>query len=156
MNKPAANPFTGLKGALAGLMSGWMELLLGVLFRRRITAALAALEALFAQWQAGTLPPLAPAAPVAAIPALPARVRKASRAPRAPCGEPRAPRAARPASVGTSALRRRPATPALTPRGVNIHPQRLCAPLPTHDRARCRRKSSLLRTPKRVLIVAKQ
>jgi hypothetical protein len=56
MNMPSSNPFTGLKGALAGLMSGgWMGLLLSLVFRRRIHAALTALEGLFAQWKAGTL-----------------------------------------------------------------------------------------------------
>jgi hypothetical protein len=67
---PVSNPFTGLKGALAGLMSGgWMGLLLGLLFRRRIAPMLAALESLFAQWQAGTLPiPTAPVRPAAQAP----------------------------------------------------------------------------------------
>jgi hypothetical protein len=54
---PVSNPFTGLKGALAGLMSGGLlGLLLSLLFRRRVAPMLAALESLFAQWQAGTLP----------------------------------------------------------------------------------------------------
>jgi hypothetical protein len=71
MNTSSSNPFTGLKGALAGLMSGgWMGLLLGLLFRRRIAPMLTALEKLFAQFQAGTLPlPVAPARPAAHTPA---------------------------------------------------------------------------------------
>jgi hypothetical protein len=87
---PVSNPFTGLKGALAGLMSGgWMGLLLSLLFRRRIAPMLAALESLFAQWQAGTLVPLAVSVPLPAVPARAvARTPVASRqalAPRARC-----------------------------------------------------------------------
>jgi hypothetical protein len=71
---PASNPFTGLKGALAGLMSGgWLGLLLGLLFQRRIARMLGALEGLFAQWKAGTLP----------LPAAPAPVRPSARTPAA-------------------------------------------------------------------------
>eukprot|EP01035_Chromulina_nebulosa_P050457 gene50457-68604_t len=48
MNKVSPNPFTGLKGALAGLMSGGvLGLLLTLLFQRRIAPLLAALESLF-------------------------------------------------------------------------------------------------------------
>ena len=76
MNTPASNPFSGLKAALAGLLSGgWMGLVLHLLFHRRIASALAALENLFAQWQAGTLPP--PAAPARSAPALPTRAHQA-------------------------------------------------------------------------------
>ncbi len=93
MNIPA-NPITGLKGALAGLMSGgWMGLVLHLFFLRRITAALTALESLFAQWQAGTLAPL-PAAtepPTIAPAAIP--VSSAAAAPRRPSGSPRRTRA---------------------------------------------------------------
>jgi hypothetical protein len=66
MNIPASpNPFSGLKATLARILSGgWMGLVLGLLFQRRIHAALSALESLFAQWQAGTLP-----LPAVAIPA---------------------------------------------------------------------------------------
>jgi hypothetical protein len=81
MNPSPPNPFTGLKGALAGLMSGgWLGLLLGLLFRRRIAPMLAALESLFAQWQAGTLPrPVAPAVPVRAASPVRPRARRARR-----------------------------------------------------------------------------
>ncbi len=92
MNTHAPNPFTGLKGALAGLMSGgWLGLLLGLLFRRRIAPMLAALETLFAQWKAGTLPiqaagrvtaPVVAAGRQAAAPR--ARHRAGRRAPAAP------------------------------------------------------------------------
>jgi hypothetical protein len=81
----ASNPFTGLKGALAGLMSGgWVGLLLGLLFRRRVAPMLAALEGLFAQWKAGTLPlPAAPARPAARSPATARRQPAAVAGPRA-------------------------------------------------------------------------
>jgi hypothetical protein len=99
---PASNPFTGLKGALAGLMSGgWMGLLLGLLFRRRIAPMLAALESLFAQWKAGTLP----------IPAGPALVRRTVR-PRA-AGSPAVRGGRRRARF---ASRRRPVPRAVGPR----------------------------------------
>jgi predicted lipid-binding transport protein (Tim44 family) len=101
---PASNPFTGLKGALAGLMSGgWLGLLLGLLFRRRIAPMLAALESLFAQWKAGTLP--MPAAPAPGL----VRVR----------GIARAAAAGRQAAVpGVSRPRRQPAARAAAPRVV--------------------------------------
>ena len=69
MNKPSPNPFSGLKASLALILSGgWMGLVLHLLFRRRITAALTALESLFAQWQAGLLP--SARSPLAVAPAL--------------------------------------------------------------------------------------
>ncbi len=82
MNTSPSNPFTGLKGALAGLMSGgWMGLLLGLLFRHRIAPMLAALEGLFAQWKAGTLAlPAAPVRPTTRTPV----ARKQAAAPAAP------------------------------------------------------------------------
>jgi hypothetical protein len=68
---PSPNPFSGLKATLARILSGgWMGLVLHLLFRRRIEAALTALEGLFAQWKAGTLAPLAVALPVPAVPAM--------------------------------------------------------------------------------------
>ncbi len=96
---PASNPFTGLKGALAGLMSGgWMGLLLSVLFARRIAPMLAALERLFEQFRAGTLPlPAAPLRPAARTPLIGRRA-----------AAPAAPRARRPGP----AARRRPAAQA--------------------------------------------
>jgi hypothetical protein len=88
MNTSSSNPFTGLKGALAGLMSGgWLGLLLGLLFRRRIAPMLAALETLFEQFRAGTLAPLAVALP---IPAAPARPTARTPAPRTQAAAPRA------------------------------------------------------------------
>ena len=65
MNRPA-NPFTGLKKDLAGVLSSLFGLLFSLLFARRITESLNALESLFAQWQAGTLPPIPAPAPRAA------------------------------------------------------------------------------------------
>jgi hypothetical protein len=95
MNTHPTNPFTGLKGALAGLMSGgWLGLLLGLLFRRRIAPMLVALEKLFEQFRAGTLP----------VPATPARIRAASQAPAA-----RAPAASRAGARPNHS--RRPAAP---------------------------------------------
>jgi hypothetical protein len=97
MNTHVPNPFTGLKGALAGLMSGgWMGLLLGLLFRRRIAPMLAALESLFAQWKAGTLP----------VPVAPVRTGAQAPAGRAQAVAPLAPRARRHVPVA-----RRPAVP---------------------------------------------
>ncbi len=134
----SSNPFTGLKGALAGLMSGgWLGLLLGLLFRRRIAPMLAALESLFAQWQAGTLPiPTVPVRPTARTPV--ARPQPAA---------PAAPRARRVAAsrrrqvIQTAAAPVRPAAghpPAasheLTPRQRAPHP-------PPH-RARCRKNAA--------------
>jgi hypothetical protein len=146
---PASNPFTGLKGALAGLMSGgWLGLLLGLLFQRRIARMLAALEGLFAQWKAGTLPlPTAPVRPAARAPA--ARKQAAapmeSRARRAPASRcrpavqaaaPRAPVWCRP---GTPFARARP----------RFAPT-LGAPRPLRRRARCTENADgrvRLRTP---------
>jgi predicted lipid-binding transport protein (Tim44 family) len=106
---PASNPFTGLKGALAGLMSGgWLGLLLGLLFRRRIAPMLAALESLFAQWQAGTLPLPATRCPAPAAATLVAVPAPAHAVPRA-----RSTRRRR-----ASASRRRPVASAATPRAV--------------------------------------
>jgi predicted lipid-binding transport protein (Tim44 family) len=138
---PASNPFTGLKGALAGLMSGgWVGLLLGLLFQRRIATMLAALEGLFAQWKAGTLAPLAVAQPVPA----PVRHRAASPAVartgrRSPCGRLRATRC------------RADAAPVAAPRTAVLRPQLDPAPvlpwaavtavLAPHRPARCRRKT---------------
>jgi hypothetical protein len=78
MNTHPVNPFSGLKAALAGLMSGgWLGLLLTLLVYRRVAAALAALEGLFAQWQAGTLPlPAAPARAAGTPAAAPAPARR--------------------------------------------------------------------------------
>ena len=91
MNAHPANPFSGLKGALAGLMSGGlMGLLLHLLFRRHFAPALAALEDLYARWRAGTLPP--PAMPAPAAP----HARPSGGPRRAPAGTSRAPGARRP------------------------------------------------------------
>jgi hypothetical protein len=86
MNTSSPNPFTGLKGALAGLMSGgWLGLLFGLLFRRRIAPMLAVLEKLFEQFRAGTLPlPAAPVRPTARTSAGRTQA-AASAAPRARC-----------------------------------------------------------------------
>ncbi len=85
MNNATPNPFTGLKGALAGLMSGGvMGWLLALLFHRRIAPMLAALETLFAQFKAGTLP--LPPAPAQATPRTPRPQSAAARA----CPRPRA------------------------------------------------------------------
>ena len=98
MNKPALNPFTGLKGALAGLMSGgWLGLLLHLLFQRRIAPMLAALESLFAQFTAGTLP----------LPAVPVRTIASPPATRLPAT---APRIRRPGPAAR--VRRQPVPPA--------------------------------------------
>jgi hypothetical protein len=134
MNISPSNPFTGLKGALAGLMSGgWLGLLLGLLFRRRIAPMLAALESLFAQWKAGTLP----------VPAAPGPVRAAGRASAADrrAGPPAAPRVRAPAAHG------RPVEPAVVarirvvawgrPAAMRLPVTALRALLPLRRRARC-------------------
>jgi hypothetical protein len=139
MNKTSSNPFTGLKGALAGLMSGgWMGLLLGLLFRRRIAPMLAALEGLFAQWQAGTLP--------IAVAVVPVRTMRQAVAPRVPCGPRRAPvsrcrvRAARgTAVVQAAAPRLRVAVWSGVRAELRLALAR-CAPRPACRRGRCRKK----------------
>jgi hypothetical protein len=96
---PSSNPFSGLKATLARILSGgWMGVVLHLLFRRRIEAALTALEDLFAQWKAGTLAPLAVAVP------MPAAGREVAAAGVAPARH-RAPRAA---GRKASRVRRRP------------------------------------------------
>jgi hypothetical protein len=142
MNTHAPNPFTGLKGALAGLMSGgWRGLLLGLLFRHRIAPMLAALEKLFAQFQAGTLKlPAAPAAgpqaaaPAAPRPRAPTSYRRASAARTRPVARAAAVRPAHGAAPGV-----RPA-----PRGAGLHrhlyPAARLPPAPlSQSRVRCRR-----------------
>ncbi len=94
------------------LSGGWMGLVLHLLYRRRIEAALTALEGLFAQWKAGTLAPLAGAsAPLAValpVPAVPetrttGRARGAGgQAAAAPCGR-RSVVVARPVTVSLAA-----------------------------------------------------
>jgi hypothetical protein len=101
MNTASPNPFSGLKGALAGLVSGgWMGLVLRLLFWRRIAPMLTALEGLFAQWKAGTLP--VPAAPVRST--RPAAARPQMAAPRAR-RSPRAPASRRPPVARAAAPR---------------------------------------------------
>jgi hypothetical protein len=106
MNTSPPNPFSGLKGALAGLVSGgWVGLVLRLLFWRRIAPMLTALETLFAQWQAGTLP--VPAAVVRASAQAPAAAPRAV----APCARRRTGRrvpAARRAPVVQAAVLRAP------------------------------------------------
>jgi hypothetical protein len=140
---PASNPFTGLKGALAGLMSGgWMGLLLGLLFRRRIAPMLAALEALFAQFKAGTLPiPAAPGqAPAAARPAAP----RAHHCPRHRTAAARRRPVARPAALGArpAALCARPAVTLPVAHGAYPRPAGLSplAAAASSRFARCRKK----------------
>ncbi len=84
MNTHPANPFTGLKGTLAGLLSGGvMGLLFALLFRRHL--ALAALERIYDMWRAGTLAaPTAPERAPATRTPRPACAPRASTAPRAP------------------------------------------------------------------------
>jgi predicted lipid-binding transport protein (Tim44 family) len=132
---PASNPFTGLKGALAGLMSGgWLGLLLGLLFRRRIAPMLAALEGLFAQWKAGTLP----------MPVAPAPVRRKEQPVRAQTAAPRARRGSRPAARRRPIARvaASPVRPAAWHRpGIALPASaRPCALLPLRRRARCTKK----------------
>jgi hypothetical protein len=152
---PASNPFTGLKGALAGLMSGgWMGLLLGLLFRRRIAPMLAALETLFAQWQAGTLAPLAVALP---IPAAPVRTIARTAAAERQAAAPVAPRVRRRRVPGS---RRGPAIQAAAvrvclvawhrPAALRLPVPGLRAPRPQRRRARCTKNDvgkAHLRTP---------
>ncbi len=133
MNTPAANPFTGLKAALTGLLSGgWRGLVMHLLFYRRISAALAALEALFAQFQAGTLPAApapAPQAPAQTPPRkTPTPVQRPARA-RFGRATPRRP---------TTALRRRPGPPRRPIRAQATTPRaRLASPRkPKRDEAR--------------------
>jgi predicted lipid-binding transport protein (Tim44 family) len=141
MNTPSAsNPFTGLKGALAGLMSGgWMGLLLGLLFRRRIAPMLAALESLFAQWKAGTLP-MPPAAPLRPTARTPTAARQAATpsAPRARC---RVPTARRMQVAQRAAAGIRPTVPP-----PSVAPQRpmpsLRAPHPSRRHARCTKNAN--------------
>ncbi len=111
MNAPAANPFTGLKAALAGLLSGGLfGLLMHVLFARRLAAALAALEALFARWQAGDLPPLA----------------------LRPIATPRRPAAATAASARPACARRRRPAPARKPAATSAAVAAIPAFAPAH------------------------
>jgi hypothetical protein len=152
MNTSQSNPFTGLKGALAGLMSGgWMGLLLGLLFRRRIAPMLAALETLFAQWKAGTLAPLAVALPIPAVPA------SAAASPAAPRARRRVAAPRRRARAG----RRCPIACATTPRpqrATVFHPRTQDSPAPGqpaaapshhHDRCTSRlHRAAHRRTPK--------
>jgi hypothetical protein len=137
------NPFSGLKAMLARILSGgWMGLVLHLLYRRRIEAALTALEDLFAQWKAGTLAPPAAARPVAlamrAAEQVPAGGRQAAVA--------AAPRARRP---GVPAARRGPVARVAAPRvrvmawcqpdaERRLAPAR-CVVRPARRRARCRR-----------------
>jgi hypothetical protein len=152
MNTHPENPFTGLKGALAGLMSGGVTgWLLALFFRRHFAPAFAALERIYDIWKAGTL--AGPAAPVEAQ--RPLRVRtpapvSAPAAPSRPAGRRRASaRARRPANC-TLALRRRQFTwSSAQPGDVRLpssHP-----PNRKPDRARCtakpRRATALNHTP---------
>jgi predicted lipid-binding transport protein (Tim44 family) len=142
---PASNPFTGLKGALAGLMSGgWLGLLLGLLFRRRIAPMLAALESLFAQWKAGTLP-MPPAAPLRPTARTPTATRQAA-APSAPRARCRVPTARRRQIIQPAVALVRPAAahPPAAPRAP-APPRR--APHPPPNRARCRKNAAAKRRP---------
>jgi hypothetical protein len=143
---PASNPFTGLKGALAGLMSGGLlGLLLSLLFRRKIAPMLEALERLFAQFKAGTLPLPAVAAPVPA----PAPAGTTARAPQADAAA--APRARRhnraPRRPRLPVERRRPVTPARVAVGCHSGASRppatvLRAVSPPPHQARCRKNAA--------------
>ncbi len=145
MNTPLANPFSGLKAALATLLSGgWRGLVMHLLFYRRIQAALGALESLFAQWQAGTLPAIAPRPPA------PART-PAPSAPR-PQSVPRAPRARR------LAPRRRPVTTATSPSRRAQAPASAPLPIkrtqpPEPHPTRSRKNPLRAKPPKRALII---
>ena len=126
MNAAASTPFSGLKAALTGLMSGgWIGLLLHLLYGRRIAAALGALEALFARWQAGALPPLQ-----AAVPA-PVSLAPPQATPRKTTARSPAPRQAAPRRA------RRPARPAARAARSAIPPVRAThapRPKPNHPR----------------------
>jgi hypothetical protein len=116
-----------------------MGLVLHLLYRRRIEAALTALEDLFAQWKAGTLAPLAVALPVPAVPAM--RVRMAAPAPAAG-GQARAPAAPR---VRVPAARRKPAPPAVAARvraAAWPFPSALRAPAPAWRALRLLRRDA--------------
>ncbi len=135
MNDPAANPFSGLKAILARIMSGGlMGLLLNLVFYRRLSAGLAALEDLFAQWKAGTLP----------LPVLPARAPAQVAAPR-PQSAVHRPARPRRLSVPRRATirRRRPMTrtravsPVVFRRPTAAPLPRPSAPAPIPRRARC-------------------
>ncbi len=122
MNEPAANPFSGLKATLARLLyGGWLGLLLSLIYRRRITAALTALESLFAQWQAGTLPVPTPT-PAPKAPRLRASAAHTPATPRA--GRKRA---TRPHSVPAKPVRPPSVASAprihLTPRAIRLPPK---------------------------------
>jgi hypothetical protein len=152
MNTYPANPFTGLKGALAGLMSGGLlGFLLSLLFRRKIAPMLEALEKLFAQFKAGTLasPAIALASPAIAVPlpaitpAVAARVPAGgasasggapkARCPRAPAAAPRR-RQAHPGIVAAAREAPRPQAPAAR---ALIRPA--CVMRPAHLLARSRK-----------------
>ncbi len=144
MHQPAANPFSGLKATLAGILSGgWMGWVLGLLLARRLTDALTALEGLFAQWKAGTLPPLPlplPASPARTPAPTATRQAAASRAPRAPRSAPR-----RRTAAGTPVTRRHPSTPlwampSATARDFRVPPS-VCRG------ARCRKSRASQRRP---------
>ncbi len=133
MSAPACNPFSGLKAALTGLLSGgWMGLMLHLFFRRHMTAALTALETLFAQWQAGTLPQAPAAAPVAPRPVAARKPGAASAA-----GYPRSP-GRRPARPARAIAAKAPAAelPAIAPRDRDLP---ACPRRPPPRRARCRK-----------------
>jgi hypothetical protein len=143
---PSSNPFSGLKATLARILSGgWVGLVLHLLYRRRIEAALTALEDLFAQWKAGTLAPpavaLAPpaVAPVRTAARTPAAggqaaAKAAPRAGRRPCTVPVA-RVVRAAALwARPAAWHRPGTPsAVAPVGR--------VPSPPRRRGRCRKNA---------------
>jgi hypothetical protein len=139
---PSSNPFSGLKAMLARILSGgWMGLVLHLLYRRRIEAALTALEDLFAQWKAGTLAPPAVALAVPAAPA-PAPIRTTARTPAAG-RRGAAPAAARARCPVVAARRPQAAAPRVPAtawrRPAVLHPiaAALYAPHPSRRRARC-------------------